>query len=93
MSSAHRRMKLEDLAYSRLLKELEDSDTEEELACGKALLDTMQAQNNSTVVNMIALTGLLAMISEDIPGLGGKLVVKLLVNAMEMRRKNGSTIH
>jgi hypothetical protein len=93
MSSARRRMKLEDLAYSRLVQELEDWDNEAALACTKALFDTMQAENNSTAVNMLALIGLLAMIIEDTPGLDGKVVVKLLLNAIETNSKIGSTIH
>jgi uncharacterized protein YdcH (DUF465 family) len=61
MSSAYRRMKLEDSAYIRLLEELIDLD-EAITACETALLDTMQAQNNLTLVNMGALIGLLAII-------------------------------
>ena len=92
MSSAGRRMKLKDSAYSRVLKELIDLD-EAIRTYMETLGGTIEDENNPDLVNMGALIALLAMIIEDIPGLDGKDVVELLLNAIEARRRNGSTIH
>jgi hypothetical protein len=85
-------MKLEDSAYSGVLKELEDSDNEA-LSCMEALYDTIQAENNPPLVNVAALIATLAIILEDLPGPVKEAVVQLLPNAIKTRRKNGSTIH
>ena len=92
MSSARKRMELKDLAYSRLLQELRDL-YEEICACVKDLVNTIECENTPDLVKIGALMWVLAIFIVDIPGFDERNAMKLLMQCIEVRKKDCSTLH